>query len=366
MSPAWRELFRFAVAEAHRVGVTLSINLCSGWNAGGPWVQPQDAAQKVVYSQAMIRGPVQVLQVLPQPPSLGNYYRDIAVLAYRLDGDRADAALRPTPGSWADLTANLAAGGRLAWSAPAGRWLIIRLGTTLVAGQTKVRDPGCAGLEIDPLNAGAMDRHFDATAGVLIADAGPLAGKTLTHTHIDSWEIAEQPTWSPGLAAEFRKHFGYEVLPYLPALVGKIVGSRAVSERFLWDYRRLVADLVADNYYGRLAPGRRSGWAFTRSGGPFVALNDELANEGRNEIPMGSSGIHGGPCRLQPQAGGVCGAHHGKPDPCQAEAFTDMGPNWEESPHLLKLCGDRAFCQGLNGNVLCFYVHQADENARPG
>ena len=43
-----------------------------------------------------------------------------------------------------------------------------------------------------------------------------------------------------------------------------------------------------------------------------------------------------------------------------------MGPNWEESPHLLKPCGDRAFCQGLNRNVLCFYVHQADDNARPG
>ena len=71
MSPAWRELFRFAVAEAHRVGITLSINICSGWNAGGPWVQPQDAAQKVVHSQATIRGPVKVVQVLPQPPTVG-------------------------------------------------------------------------------------------------------------------------------------------------------------------------------------------------------------------------------------------------------------------------------------------------------
>ena len=368
MSPAWRELFRFAVAEAHRVGVTLSINLCSGWNAGGPWVQPQDAAQKVVHSQAMIRGPVPVLQVLPQPPTVGNYYRDIAVLAYRLDGDGADVPLKLTPGCWADLTAKLAPGGRLAWSAPAGRWLVIRLGTTLVPGQTKFTSPGCAGLEIDPLNAGAMDRHFDATAGVLIADAGPLAGKTLTHTHIDSWEIAEQPTWSPGLAAEFRKHFGYDVLPYLPALLGKIVESRVVSERFLWDYRRLVADLVADNYYGRLgARSRERGLGIhPESGGPFVGWHDELANEGRSEIPMGEfwypSGAHADFTVKQ----AACAAHTYGKRICQAEAFTDMGPNWEESPNLLKLCGDRAFCQGLNRNVLCFYVHQADDNARPG
>ena len=102
------------------------------------------------------------------------------------------------------------------------------------------------------------------------------------------------------------------------------------------------------------------------SGGPFVGWHDELANEGRSEIPMGEfwypSGAHADFTVKQ----AACAAHTYGKRICQAEAFTDMGPNWEESPNLLKLCGDRAFCQGLNRNVLCFYVHQADDNARPG
>jgi hypothetical protein len=368
MSPAWCDLFRFAVAEAHRVGITLSINLCSGWNAGGPWVQPRDAAQKVVHSQVTVRGPVQVVQGLPQPPTVGNYYRDIAVLAYRFDGAGADRPLRLAPGSWMDLSARVVPNGRLAWKVPDGSWLVIRLGTTLVQGQTKFTSPGCAGLEIDPMSAAAMDRHFDATAEILLAAAGSLGGKTLTHTHIDSWEIAEQPTWTPDLAGEFRRRNGYDRLPYLPALVGKTVENKAVTERFLWDYRRLVADLVADNYYGRLAArSRQHGLGIhPESGGPFVGWHDELANLGRSDVPMGEfwypAGAHADFSLKQ----AACAAHTYGKRICQAEAFTDMGPNWEESPRLLKLCGDRAFCQGLNRNVLCFYVHQVDDAARPG
>ena len=38
MSPAWRELVKHAVREADRLGIEVSINLCSGWDAGGPWI----------------------------------------------------------------------------------------------------------------------------------------------------------------------------------------------------------------------------------------------------------------------------------------------------------------------------------------
>jgi len=40
MSDEWRELYRHAVREADRCGIALGVNLCSGWNAGGPWVTP--------------------------------------------------------------------------------------------------------------------------------------------------------------------------------------------------------------------------------------------------------------------------------------------------------------------------------------
>ena len=51
MSAEWRELYRHAVREADRCGIALGVNLCSGWNAGGPWVTPEHAAKKLVAAQ---------------------------------------------------------------------------------------------------------------------------------------------------------------------------------------------------------------------------------------------------------------------------------------------------------------------------
>ncbi|MBC8372580.1 MAG: glycoside hydrolase, partial [Planctomycetes bacterium] len=55
MSPKWRDHFKFAVKEADRLGLSRSLNLCSGWNAGGPWVKPAQAAKNLVWSQTVIQ-----------------------------------------------------------------------------------------------------------------------------------------------------------------------------------------------------------------------------------------------------------------------------------------------------------------------
>ena len=102
------------------------------------------------------------------------------------------------------------------------------------------------------MSAAAMDAHFAETGAKLIADAGPLAGKTLQYFHIDSWELG-QPTWTPRMREEFQRRRGYDPLPWLPAVLGRTVDNAAETRRFLQDYRRTAADLVAANYYGRLA-----------------------------------------------------------------------------------------------------------------
>ncbi|MEI6493990.1 MAG: glycosyl hydrolase, partial [Verrucomicrobiota bacterium] len=85
MSEAWRELFRHAVREADRCGITLSVNLCSGWDAGGPWVTSEHAIKKLVASApTVVQGPGRVTVELPKPQIVGNFYHDIAVLAMPL------------------------------------------------------------------------------------------------------------------------------------------------------------------------------------------------------------------------------------------------------------------------------------------
>ena len=106
------------------------------------------------------------------------------------------------------------------------------------------------GLECDKLSRKAADAMFDGLMGKLIADSKPLAGKTLVATHIDSWEVGSQ-NWTPAFREEFRRRRGYDPLPFLPVMTGRVVDSLEVSERFLWDLRQTISELVVENYAGR-------------------------------------------------------------------------------------------------------------------
>ncbi|MFH1264535.1 MAG: glycosyl hydrolase, partial [Planctomycetota bacterium] len=90
LSPQWRAMFRHAVAEADRLGLELSLNLGSGWNCGGPWITPQFAAQKIVWSETAVEGPLRFSAKLPiasvvEKDDAGRpiFYRDVAVLAVK-------------------------------------------------------------------------------------------------------------------------------------------------------------------------------------------------------------------------------------------------------------------------------------------
>src|SRR6266702_5610241 len=54
------------------------------------------------------------------------------------------------------------------------------------------------------------------------------------------------------MVAQFKKLRGYDPVPWMPVLAGQIVDSSEASDRFLWDYRKTIADLIATEHYGQL------------------------------------------------------------------------------------------------------------------
>ncbi len=95
MGKEWRELLKHAVKEADRLGIEISLNLCSGWDAGGPWVTPEHACQKVVWSETHVVGPADLSKELPRPAN--GYYRDITVQAFRSIPGQEGSTLRTPP-----------------------------------------------------------------------------------------------------------------------------------------------------------------------------------------------------------------------------------------------------------------------------
>ena len=89
-SPAWLELFKYAVEEADRLGLELGLNIQSGWNLGGPDITQEEAAKQLAWSETPITGPQNLSLVLPMPQVRDDYYRDVCVLAYRNNPEKAD------------------------------------------------------------------------------------------------------------------------------------------------------------------------------------------------------------------------------------------------------------------------------------
>ena len=387
MSDRWRELFKFVVAEAGRLGLEVNMNNDAGWNgSGGPWVKPELSMQKVVVSELRLAGPRHVEASLPQPPSVAGFYRDIAVLAFPTPGDyrigdiqvkaayqvgRAPpTATKELPKEMVidrrgivDLTGRLDPQGRLAWDVPAGSWTVLRLGHTSTGMQNNPAPASGRGLECDKLSKEGVEANFNGMMARLIADVGPAAGKALVATHVDSWENGSQ-NWTPRMREEFRARRGYDLLPFLPVMTGRVVGGLEVSERFLWDLRRTISELVVENYAGHLHElARRHGLRFTIEA--YGSPCDYLPYGGQCDEPMGEFWVGGG--AMNTCRGMASAAHiYGKPI-IGAESFTAMDTErWREHPATIKALGDEAFCEGINRFVFHRFALQPWLDRRPG
>ena len=388
MNPEWQNLFEFSVQEAGRLGLEINMANGPGWcGSSGPWITPELSMQKIVASTTVVSGPTNFSAVLA-PPNTGsakkghdsldssvkyqNYYEDIGVLAMPQAAD----GIVPRP-AVVDLTAKLGADGRLNWDVPAGNWVIQRIGHTTTGSSTRPPVVGGNGLECDKLSAAAMDAHFAGMMAKLIKTAGPLAGKSLVATHIDSWEVGAQ-NWTPKMREEFQKRRGYDLLPWLACLTDAspdkknhlVIGDAAMTARFRWDFQQTIAELLAENYSGRIAElAHEHGMRYSLEG-YNLPFGDEFTYTARADEPMTEFWTATGygvneTWRKAEEMASV--AHVYGQAICGAESFTSGGGEmWKLTPADIKSLGDYEFSQGVNRFVVHRYAHQPYLDRAPG
>lgn len=269
------------------------------------------------------------------------------------------------PAQVQNLTDHLVQDGHLNWTPPPGNWTVLRIGYTPTGAHNGPAPEEGTGLECDKLSRAALKLHWDHMMAKIIADSGPLAGKTLNHTLIDSYEVGSQ-NWTPGLEHEFQKRQGYDLTPFLPALFGWVVSSPEVTDRVLWDFRRTVADLFTENYFdymGELA--RQSGLLLSTEpygNGPF----DDLSGGRGADVPMTEFWAPGPGSRSLKLAGTI--AHIYGKKLAGAESFTGApdATRWQMYPALLKALGDFAFTCGINHMSFHRFAHQPWLDRVPG
>jgi len=403
-SPAWKELYMHAIREADRLGLVMSLSIQSGWNLGGPDVTPAEAAKQVVISQTNAKGGKKVEVDLPQPKSRFDFYNDIVVLAIPAktfsnrppirDFENKAATrevgwsvpetrplLTDIPGTKGEEDASVEEvinvtryfkNGRLSWNAPAGEWTILRVGYTPTDAEVSTSSGKWQGHVIDYLSEKHFNRYWDTHVEPLLTAIGPMAGKTLKYLQTDSFEGGGM-NWTEGFEKEFLKYRGYDPVPYLPVLAGKIIGSRDISNRFLSDLRKTLGDLIAEKHYGTFAKRARAhGMGIQpESAGPHAGPFDGLKNYGYSEIMM-SEFWSPSPHRSKPvdrffvkQAASAAKIFDKKL--VGAESFTTIGPHWNDVIWAdMKPSADHEFCAGLNLIYLHTFTSSPKEMGLPG
>ena len=255
-----------------------------------------------------------------------------------------------------DLTSHRDVQGNLTWTAPPGQWTVVRVGYRNGDRKNMPAPPEATGLECDKFNPEAVTLHFDHYAGELLKDAVAANSKALAGITVDSWEAGSQ-NWSPVFREEFRKRRGYDVLSYLPAFAGFIVGDRDITDRFLRDVRQTMSDLVSEVFFGGMSElahkrGLQVHAESCGGSGAGTMVADGVQHYLYVDVPMNEFGW--------PLKEAVSGAHvSGKPV-IALEAFTQGRGDWRSCPESLKASGDAAYCAGINRFVFHTYAHNPD------
>ncbi|MBL8205577.1 MAG: glycoside hydrolase [Blastocatellia bacterium] len=277
-----------------------------------------------------------------------------------------------------DLTSKMKSDGTLEWAAPTGNWVVLRMGYSLLGIQNHPASPEATGLEVDKLDAQAVKDYFENYLDQYKNATSGLMGKRgLQYVITDSYE-AGGANWTKNLIAEFAKRRGYDLKSWLPVLTGQIVKSTEASEQFLWDFRKTLADLMAENHYDQLGDllHKRGMGRYTESHENNRAMiADGMEVKRKADVPMSAIWTPG-PINQGDQTmhradimESASVAHLYGQNLVAAESLTALGVGgaaWSYSPENLKPTADLELASGLNRFVIHTSVHQPTDQKIPG
>ncbi|AOR79777.1 glycosyl hydrolase [Novosphingobium resinovorum] len=294
-------------------------------------------------------------------------------------GEPADAASGVAPARIVDLTGRLRPDGSLDWQAPAlpkgQHWRVLRMGYSLLGTTNHPAPPEATGLEVDKFDGAAVRRYLDHYLGMYKDAAGAdMVGKRGVRALLtDSIEVGEA-NWTPRMIEQFQNLRGYDPRPWLPALTGTLVGTRAQSDKFLYDYRRTLADLLASEHYGTVAKAAHENGLIVYGEAledKRPMLGDDMTMRKATDVPMAAMWTFGkddGPRQtlIADMKGAASVAHLYGQNLVAAESMTASMAPWAFAPKDLKRFIDMEFVNGVNRPVVHTSVHVPVDDKKPG
>jgi hypothetical protein len=274
-----------------------------------------------------------------------------------------------------DLTGKMTADGTLEWTPPNGNWMVLRIGCSLTGHENGPAPAEATGLEVDKLNREYVKNYVDGYFKMYVDTVGPenMGKDGISYLLTDSIEVGPQ-NWTDNILEEFQKRRGYDARPWLPALTGIVIKSTEDTDRFLWDFRRTLGQLLAENHYGEIADDLHSrGMSYYGEALEYhrPSLGDDMEMRSKTDVPMGAMWTwEGSPGPdidyVADLRGAASVAHIYGQNLVGAESMTSRGPAWSFSPNSLKKVADLEFALGVNRFEIHESTHQPVPEMAPG
>ena len=233
LSDEYLEALRFVSAKARELSMRMDLTLGSGWPFGGPQVSVDQASGMLRTERAKLESNSRRLPL----PNISAGEKFIAAFVVRPRGDSID------PDSIQELTdvkdgvVQLPAG----LDGPREVLFFISSRTGMMVKRPAI---GGEGFVLDHMSRSATDSYLSTVGDRLMQAFGSNPPYAI---FCDSLEVYNQD-WTTDFLGEFKTRRGYDLKPYLPALVGNIGPN---TEAIRHDWGQTITELLNERF---LAP----------------------------------------------------------------------------------------------------------------
>ncbi|HEY2722657.1 MAG TPA: glycosyl hydrolase [Chitinophagaceae bacterium] len=232
LSEEWIELLQFTFEQAKSLDITCDLLVGSGWPLGGEWLEEEEHSQIVVIGTKTIEGPLTYETNLSElfkeaDPAIYSPYKEkkLELLSVKLL-----PLIVKTAGDAKDISGKID-GEKFSCQIPRGKYVLYTLVKIKSFMQVIQGAPGATGPVLNHFNKQAVEKYLSHMSATIQQKLGPLSGR-IRALFIDSLEL-EGANWCNDMPAEFKKRRGYDIDPWLPFLLYKIV---AMGNTFVFEY----------------------------------------------------------------------------------------------------------------------------------
>ena len=342
------DAIHFAATTARKLGLRVDITLGSGWPFGGPHIPVTQAA-----------GELRV-ESIPAPPGTNSVaVPDIDTGEHLIAAFLAPVAAGQAPLSDAKQVSKIV-NGRLQMSSSHVASQVIFFISSRTGMTVKRPAVGAEGFVLDHYDQNAAQTHLRAVGDRLLKAFGDDVPYAVFSDSLEDYGS----NWTGDLIQQFRARRGYDLTPYLPALIGDIGPTTAAVRH---DWGKTLTELANERFLAPLHDWAQKHHTLFRSqtyGFPPVTLSsnryeDLPEGEGKASLMMWREFSD---VRWAASAGHLFGKNV-----ISSETWTWLhSPAFRATPLDLKAEADLHFLQGINQLVGHGWPYSPEEAGEPG